>query len=295
MKYNARRVSAWLSICLIPTIAYTQDFRVAQWDMSMDQVAAVEPVQLKTTNATASGSHVDIAGVDFDVTYTFAQKLILTQEQYTSNFTDDAARDAAYTALRNDMTSKYGNSTEEGGNTWVNGNATITVMLEPAALTVTVENVESPEERLTRKKRELEEYKVGLMEEIGASDHPIRIQSCKPFGNDFSKGVNVQVLFDYYGPTTIKYMHFTVAPYDEKGRQLKCTAGGHSDYTFEIMGPFRKSKVSNDVSWDQIWKNQDIACVQLAKLEVEYVNGTTYTYVNELDKISWPYFKNQCD
>ncbi len=287
-----RGAIAMIALVLVPTLAHTQHFRVAEWDMSMEEVAAVETVELETSEETAKGSTVVIAGLEFDVVYTFADQGILTQETYTKSFDDDHARDEAYEILQVHITSKYGELSEESGNRWISDNAIVIIEKSPETLTLKVENPESPEDRIARKKRVLEEYKISLMEEIGASEHPIRIKACGPFGNDFAKSVNVQVLFDYYGPITIKYMWFTVVPYNEKGQKLKCNARGHSNYTFEIMGPFRNSKISNDVSWDEIWKNPNISCVKLTKLKVEYVDGKTYTYVSELSKIQWPHFMN---
>ncbi len=295
MKTITRVALAWIALLLIPTLALTQHFRVAEWDMSMDEVAAVETIDLETSEATAKGSTVAIAGMDFDVVYTFADQDILTQESYTMSFEDDAARDEAYAILQAHLATKYGDLPEGSTDQWISDNALVSIEKSAGTLTLKVENPESPEDRIARKKRVLDEYKISLMEEIGSSEHPIRVKACAPFGNDFAKSVNVQVLFDYYGPTTIKYMWFTVAPYNDNGQKLKCNAKGHSNYTFEIMGPFRNSNITNDVSWDEIWKNANISCVKLAKLKVEYVDGKTYTYVSELSKIQWPHFMNSCN
>jgi hypothetical protein len=255
-----RLALACIAALLIPISAFTQHFRVAEWDMTMDELSAVETIQLETSDATATGSTVVIAGMEFDVIYTFTDQDILTQESYTKTFEDDASRDESYAILQAHLTTQYGELPEGTSDRWISDDAVVSIEKSPNTLTLKVENPESPEDRIARKKRVLEEYKISLMEEIGASEHPIRIKSCKPFGNDFAKSVNVQVLFDYYGPTTIKYMWFTVAPYNDKGQKLKCNAQGHSNYTFEMMGPFRNSKLTNDVSWDEIWKNPDISC-----------------------------------
>ena len=295
MSTFTRSMVVLMAISLIPASAFTQHFRVAEWDMTMDEVAAVETVELETSDETAKGSTVTIAGLDFDVAYTFADQEILTQESYSKTFDDDASRDEAYTVLQTHLTSKYGELSEGTTDQWISDDAVVSIEKSPNTLTLKVENPESPEDRIARKKKVLEEYKISLMEEIGASEHPIRVKACTPFGNDFAKSVNVQVLFDYYGPTTIKYMWFTVAPYNDNGQKLKCNTQGHSNYTFEIMGPFRNSKITNDVSWDEIWKNPNISCVKLTKLKVEYVDGKTYTYVSELSKIQWPHFMNTCN
>jgi|GEM_PF-2764410 len=295
MNTLTRLAFAFLAVSMIPTLSIAQHFRVAEWDMTMDEVAAVETVQLDTSAETAKGSTVAIAGLEFDVIYTFTDQEMLTQEAYTKTFEDDASRDEAYLVLQAHLATKYGDLPEESSDRWVSDMALVSIEKSPGAITLIVENPESPDERIARKKRVLEEYKINLMEEIGASEHPIRIKACSPFGNDFAKSVNVQVLFDYYGPTTIKYMYFTVTPYNDKGQKLKCNTKGHSSYTFEMMGPFRNSKITNDVSWDEIWKNPDVSCVKLTKLKVEYVDGKTYTYVSELSKIQWPHFMNTCN
>jgi hypothetical protein len=260
----------------------------------MDEVAAVETVSLEMSDETATGSSIIIAGTEYDVTYSFANASLLTHEMYTHTFDDDALRDEALEQLRIYLATKYGEAAEGQTDRWVSQDAIVSIEVLPASISIKVENVESAEERIARKKRVLEEYKIALMEEIGASEHPIRIKSCSAYGSDFAKSVNVQVLFDYYGPTTVKYMYFTVTPYNAKGQIQKCLSKGHSSYTFEIMGPFRKSKISNDVSWDEIWKNPNISCVKLTKLKVESVDGKTYTYVSELPKIQWPHFVNSC-
>lgn len=112
---------------------------------------------------------------------------------------------------------------------------------------------------------------------------------------DSANGVDFSIEWRYYDKSkVIKYIYFTVVPYNEVGDIQKGTIRKYSTFTGKITGPIKASFDFRNPTWGTAWYNNTISCIKLTKVKVEYMDGTSYTYVNELSKILDSDFKNDC-
>ena len=118
---------------------------------------------------------------------------------------------------------------------------------------------------------------------------PIYIKSIKVTDINSADGVDFSIEYAYFNSDrTVKYLEFTVTPFNAVGDPQKDRIGGHTVFTGEITGPITPSTDFHTVTWAEAWYNSTINCVQITKVKVIYMDGSSYTYVNELPKIVDP-------
>lgn len=92
----------------------------------------------------------------------------------------------------------------------------------------------------------------------------------------------------------IKYIYFSVIPYNRVGDVQTCDISRHSNFTGKVTGPIDSESAFQQSYWSTAWYNNTISCIKLTKVRVEYTDGSNYTYVNELPKIFDANFNNLC-
>lgn len=92
----------------------------------------------------------------------------------------------------------------------------------------------------------------------------------------------------------IKYIEFTVTPYNNVGDLQRCNISGHSNFTGKVTGPISANDKFDNSTWGTAWYNSTISCIKLNKVEVFYLDGSKYTYVKELPKILESSYQNTC-
>lgn len=108
-------------------------------------------------------------------------------------------------------------------------------------------------------------------------------------------GVDFEIDWKYINnKKVIKYIYFTVDPYNSVGDIQKCDVREHSRFTGQITGPIKGGERDLAV-WETAWYNNTISCIKLTKVKVIYTDGTQYTYVNELPKLYGISFSNSCE
>ncbi len=137
-----------------------------------------------------------------------------------------------------------------------------------------------------------------MMKEIDfrkGSKQPILIKSAYIHDINSVGGVNFVIEWNYFNTSkVIKYINFTVVPYNQVSDPQTCRISGHSVFTGQLTGPISGSKELRYSTWATAWYNNTISCVKLTKVSVEYLDGTSYTYVKELPKIIDEHFSNSC-
>tara|TARA_B110000003_G_C16618074_1_gene522039 strand:- start:378 stop:1595 length:1218 start_codon:yes stop_codon:yes gene_type:complete len=104
-------------------------------------------------------------------------------------------------------------------------------------------------------------------------------------------GVDISITWQYLDTLKdLKYLYFTIAPYNCVGDPVK---GRYDDgqQIGKITGPIYGSLERNESHWKAFWYNKTICSIKIVKVQVEYMDGSKYTYVKELNKISSPYLK----
>jgi len=82
----------------------------------------------------------------------------------------------------------------------------------------------------------------------------------------------------------MKYITFAVRPYNPVGDPVTGSARGRSLEKVRAVGPVRPGETG---SWtfDNVWYAPSASCVEIKRITVEYVDGSSFTYVNDLTKI----------
>jgi hypothetical protein len=103
-------------------------------------------------------------------------------------------------------------------------------------------------------------------------------------------GVNAKIdFYYYYEDKDIKYITFTVIPYNSVGDIQSCDITGKSKANLQFTGPISANTRPNDNRiFENVWYNSTINKIKLVKVQVEYTDGSRYTYANELNKILSP-------
>ena len=109
-----------------------------------------------------------------------------------------------------------------------------------------------------------------------------------------ASGVDFSIDWYYYNTKKdIKYIYFTVAPYNEVGDRQYCNIRDYATFTGSATGPISASSELLKYTWGNAWYNNTIKKVKIIKVSIEYEDGTNYTYVKELNKILSPYIINK--
>ena len=128
----------------------------------------------------------------------------------------------------------------------------------------------------------------------GKTNYPFRINKVIVTDINSADGVDFMISGQYLKrDKTIKYLYFTVVPYNAVGDRVQCNLRGNSEFTGKITGPIKASYDNQEWYWETAWYNSTVVCLKLVKVEVEYMDGSSYTYVNELYRILGD-FKNKC-
>jgi hypothetical protein len=89
-------------------------------------------------------------------------------------------------------------------------------------------------------------------------------------------------------------MNFTVEAYNAVGDVQTGRIRRQSKQELQLTGPIDPSDEYNVNAWETVWYNSTIKCIKLKKVKVEYIDGSKYTYVNELPTILAESFSNSC-
>lgn len=108
-------------------------------------------------------------------------------------------------------------------------------------------------------------------------------------------GIEISVEWLYLNDNkNIKYVEFTLQPYNNVSDLQTSEIGNYSNFIGQITGPIKASEKFKISSWENAWYNSTITCVKIIKAKINYMDGTTSTYINELPKILDENFSNSC-
>jgi len=111
-----------------------------------------------------------------------------------------------------------------------------------------------------------------------------------------ASGVNFKIELIYIDKSkTIKYIYFTVLPYNAVGDIVTCNIDEHSTFTGKVTGPIDAEENIKYYEWENAWYNNTVQCIKITKVKIIYLDGSSYTYVNELPKILNHKYINKCN
>lgn len=125
-------------------------------------------------------------------------------------------------------------------------------------------------------------------------DTLFNINVCGAFVEEINSASGVQFTIDWYYRNEIKdvkYIYFTVIPYNNVGDFISCDIAQHSKFTGKVTGPISSRKQLYSHTWENAWYNNTVSNIKIVKIKVIYEDNSQYIFVNELKKISSPFIK----
>lgn len=99
-------------------------------------------------------------------------------------------------------------------------------------------------------------------------------------------GINIFIDWGYFNYSKdIKYIYFTVVPYNNVNDIQTCSISNKSSVTCQATGPISASDSFSSYKWENVWYNGTITWIKLTKVVIQYMDGSSYVYENELPKI----------
>lgn len=92
-------------------------------------------------------------------------------------------------------------------------------------------------------------------------------------GPNSAGGVSVQFRYGNDSDKTVKYVTFTVVPYNAVKDVQSCTISGISEARLQVTGPIN-AKDADSCTFENVWYNSTISTVELTKIEIEYMDGS---------------------
>lgn len=123
----------------------------------------------------------------------------------------------------------------------------------------------------TKQSEEKERKKV---EEIKSSIKIIKIWADRP---NSAGGVDLYINWENLSDKIIKYVYFTVSPYNSVNDIVKCTIRNYSSFTAQDDGPYSKGQGLKGTRyyWENAWYNYSIKGVKLENVKILYMDGTS--------------------
>lgn len=88
--------------------------------------------------------------------------------------------------------------------------------------------------------------------------------------------VGVKIDFVNDSEKTIKYVFFTVAPYNQVGDQIRDRHNGRSAVTLSVTGPI-KPNAYEKYTWNYVWDSHTISDIEVTQIEILYSDGSQKT------------------
>lgn len=112
----------------------------------------------------------------------------------------------------------------------------------------------------------------------------IRVTKLSKSEPNSAGGVDVFIGFKNMSDKVIKYIDFTVTPYNAVGDKTYCRVRRDASAILSDTGPYKKGEGSAgnyDGYWENTWYNWEIHKIKLDKISIEYMDGTRETLTGE--------------
>ena len=109
--------------------------------------------------------------------------------------------------------------------------------------------------------------------------HPLVIYEAYTETPNSAAGVDVVINTINLSDKTIKYINWTVVPYNAVGDKVRGEIRRRSEASMYETGPISPYERTSG-SWETIWYNYSITCMEITRLSIEYMDGSKKTYAN---------------
>ena len=93
---------------------------------------------------------------------------------------------------------------------------------------------------------------------------------------------------------TIKYITFTVVPYNAVGDSVNCDVSREFSRGLCVTGPLTSQKGECWSIWENCWYNSTITCAVIKKVVIEYVGGSKKVFSKNIKEILVKGSTNEC-
>ena len=90
--------------------------------------------------------------------------------------------------------------------------------------------------------------------------------------------VDVQMEFRNKSYKAIKYIYYTVTPYNAVDRPVACTVTGKSDVRLQFTGPLKAESNLIDYIWRDVWYGYAIDHYVIKKIEIDFMDGERVSF-----------------
>lgn len=111
---------------------------------------------------------------------------------------------------------------------------------------------------------------------ILVADDICEIYSCSPSKPNSADGVDATISFSNKSDRTIKYIIFSVTPYNAVDDPVSSKIGNKSTASLKLTGPIEPTTAKGDCSsatWDTVWYNPTIRSCKIDAVTIEYMDG----------------------
>lgn len=113
-----------------------------------------------------------------------------------------------------------------------------------------------------------------------AAGVPLVIAYADTEGPNSAGGVDVRINALNVSSKTIKYLRYTVVPYNAVGDRVSGTIRRRSAARIFDTGPIAPDASSPPGVWDNVWYNSSIRCLEITRVRIEYMDGTSRTFTS---------------
>jgi hypothetical protein len=134
-----------------------------------------------------------------------------------------------------------------------------------------------------------------LQERINLHNYDILVRGAAVDNVNSAGGVDIAIDWVYLNnKKDIKYIEFTFSPYNNVSDVQSSEIGGYTRFTGQATGPIKAMKDFTISKWSNAWYNSSITCIKIVKVKVDYMDGSSYVYINEISKILDSNYSNTC-
>jgi hypothetical protein len=142
------------------------------------------------------------------------------------------------------------------------------------------------------------------LERVKREGIPILIEFAYPSAPNSAGGVDVRIDFVNTSSKTFKYVLFTAIPYNKVGDVVQSAVGGKTSASLETVGPYNPGQKNYEPDpwlggryshWPNVWYNNTISCIEITKVELTYMDGSTVSFDGpSIKKLLAESIKNSC-
>jgi hypothetical protein len=125
---------------------------------------------------------------------------------------------------------------------------------------------------------------------------PILIDELDQSYPNSAGGVDVSIDITNISDKTIKYIRYTVKPYNAVGDVVRGEISRNSLKNLRETGPINSAGKTSGSYWSNVWYNNSIRFIKLTKVNITYMDNTSRTFSSSssIQKMLAPGVKNSC-